>query len=103
MKQAEIWANEDKQEIIPCDATKGLIRRPGRTLGLDIYGLAQMLSIPRQLRKGSPFQSRLLRVVPFRDVKTVPVQRRYYDKYDFDWPTVCKANFGIDVQWRPAT
>ncbi|RYP68637.1 hypothetical protein DL769_005474 [Monosporascus sp. CRB-8-3] len=80
----------------------GLPVKSGRTLGMDIYSFVQLLSLPRQLRKGSPFQSRLLKLAPCTAVKTIPVNFRYSDSYDFRWPTVANANFGVDVQWRPA-
>ncbi|RYP09608.1 hypothetical protein DL765_008382 [Monosporascus sp. GIB2] len=73
----------------------------GKTLGLDIYSLVQLLSLPRQLRNGSPFQSRLLKLVSYTAIKSVPYEYRYSDKYEFSWPTVAKANFGVDVRWRP--
>ncbi|RYO84983.1 hypothetical protein DL762_005394 [Monosporascus cannonballus] len=101
MRQAEIWIGGELQEVLRCNNTTGLPVLGGKTLGPDIDNLVQLLSLPRQLRKGSPFQSRLLKLVSYTAIKSVPYEYRYSDSYDISWPTVAKANFGVDVQWRP--
>ena len=86
----------------PCDSTYGLGVWRGHTLGIDVQGLIQLLSLPRQLRKANAYASRLVKLVPMGDVRTAPLGPTYYAGWDIDWTTIAKANFGLDVQWKPA-
>ncbi|RYP40600.1 hypothetical protein DL767_001600 [Monosporascus sp. MG133] len=69
---AHIRAIYIPQGVLESDTATGLPVNSGRGLGLDISSLAQLLSLPRQLREASPFPSRLLKLAPYSAVKTVP-------------------------------
>ena len=92
MKEVTVWQGGDKQMVLESDDTLGLKRRSQYTLGLDCFGLIELLTLPRQLRKRGPFKSRLLKVVGNGNIKNVkPVEHSYSDSYDFSWLTISKV------------
>ena len=72
------------------------------TLGLDVRGLVELLTIPRQFRKNNPYEAKLIRSVPPVVVKTVPVQGCCWDAHDLDYPSIKKAHSGLDLMWKKA-
>ena len=72
-------------------------------MGLDVYGLLQLLSLPRQLRTTNAYASKMISLVPFSSVKTIPVTAECIRKnaYDLSWLQISKANFGLELQWVP--
>lgn len=83
-------------------STYGLPVTGNRTLGIDVHGLMNLLCIPRQLRRDNAYGLRLLKVVDRTTVTTVPLSKTYSSDWDISWLTVSRANFGLDLQWRPA-
>lgn len=73
-----------------------------RTLGIDVYGLMHLLCIPRQLRRDNAFGLRLLKAIDRTTVVTARLDGNYSADYDISWLTVARANFGLDLQWKPA-
>lgn len=87
----------------PMNITTGIGIWQGHTLGLNVHELLKLLSLPRQLRKETPYSARLIKIVPNGAVRTVnTVVTTYRKEYDVEWLTVAKANFGLDLQWKPA-
>lgn len=73
----------------------------GRVIGFDIYGLINLLSLPRQMRKESAYTSKLVTRFYYDQMKTVATTSTWWDERDFDWTKVAQANFGLSVQWKP--
>ena len=86
-----------------CDKVYGLNRWETRTLGLDVFGLLQLLSLPRQLRKKNAYSSKMISLVPCSLVNTIPLTADCIRKNasDISWLQISKANFGLELQWVP--
>lgn len=86
-----------------CDKTYGLQIASDYTVGLDIYGLLQLLSLPRQLRQTNAYSSKMISIVPKGSLKTNGLAQAFkqHNRYDFDWTQIAKANFGLELQWLP--
>lgn len=97
-----IWAGGGGWMIQPLDSTYGLGVHRNRMIGFDVYGLIQLLSLPRQLRRDNPYAARLIRTVRREDIQTVWLWSTWSAANDLDWTQVANANFGLDLQWKPA-
>ncbi|KAA8564348.1 hypothetical protein EYC84_011292 [Monilinia fructicola] len=98
-----IWRGGNSMVTHPMNITTGIGIWQGHTLGLNVHELLKLLSLPRQLRKETPYSARLIKIVPNGAVRTVnTVVTTYRKEYDVEWLTVAKANFGLDLQWKPA-
>ena len=86
----------------PFDSTNGLGVWRDRTIGFDVHGLIQLLSLPRQLRKNNPYAARLIRIVRPESLSWTSLLNLYSAANNLDWTHVANANFGLDLQWRPA-
>ncbi|KAE8353395.1 hypothetical protein BDV28DRAFT_164978 [Aspergillus coremiiformis] len=82
--------------------TLGLQHWSNLTVGININGLVNLLSLPRQLRAQNAFTSKNIIIIDGRMVKSPKVERSYNDSTDFDWAKVASANFGLSIQWKPA-
>lgn len=73
------------------------------TLGVDVYGLMHSLALPRQLRNGNVYNSKLIRMIPTHwlwassTLKPTTLPARY----KISWLTVVNSNFGLELQWKP--
>ncbi|KAH6713512.1 hypothetical protein BKA61DRAFT_484663 [Leptodontidium sp. MPI-SDFR-AT-0119] len=104
-RTVRIWNGTDFVEITT-HVTDGLGIRRDQTLGLNIYGIIQLLSLPRQLRKSNVYDAKLVMIVNKDEIsKSVMnwVTSYGHDRItDFDYARIIKANCGLDPQWKPA-
>lgn len=86
-----------------CDKTFGLGVYENHTLGLDVYGLLQLLCLPRQLRGTNPYAAKLIHLTNKDRIKTVDLSQDLVrkDENDFDWAKLAGANLGLELQWMP--
>ena len=56
-----------------CDSTFGLILKLNHTTGFGIFGLVQLLSLPRRFRRANLFGSRLIKTIYYNQIKTAPM------------------------------
>ncbi|KAK8009901.1 hypothetical protein PG990_008866 [Apiospora arundinis] len=91
----------EKQEMTKL---KGLAIAREQTIGLNIAGLVELLTIPRHYRKAdmTPFTAKLVKIVPASTVKTVKVSASYEHGGDLEWTAIEKAHSGLDVMWKKA-
>ena len=87
----------------PSDKTYGLALAESNTVGVIIYALLQLLSLPRQLRRTNAYAAKLVCIIPRDSLKTVPLSPsgQRYDSNDFNWTQVAKASMGLELQWKP--
>ena len=103
---AQIWRPTDNKFLgHVCNKTFGLQIHHGHSVGFDIYGLVQLLALPRQLRQLNAYTSKLISLVKCDAIKTIPLSPKgsRLDGYDFDFAKVASANFGVELQWVPHT
>ena len=82
--------------------THGLQDWSNLTVGININGLVNLLSLPRQLRAQNAFTSKNIIIVESSLVASPKLERSFNDGTDFDWAKVAGANFGLSIQWKPA-
>ncbi|GAB1198409.1 hypothetical protein APSETT444_007728 [Aspergillus pseudonomiae] len=82
--------------------TLGLPDWGSLTVGFNINGLVNLLSLPRQLRAQNAFTSKNIIIVDSDIVASPKLERSFNDDTDFDWAQVARANFGLSIQWKPA-
>ncbi|KZF20251.1 hypothetical protein L228DRAFT_249930 [Xylona heveae TC161] len=99
--EVRIWSQGDQFLSFTCNTTDGLGVRRDHTIGINMYGLMNLLSLPRQLRNETAFTSKLVRVVPSTEVQTRALGPTYWNDHDFDWVMVAGANYGLSLQWAP--
>lgn len=102
----KVWRPYAKEfRIRNYDKTFGVNLSQNLAIGLDIYGLLQLLTLPRQLRVSNAYAAKLISIVQTNDIKTVPVSSlnlsQAVDQYDFSFTKIASANFGLEVQWKP--
>ncbi|KAG8526385.1 uncharacterized protein KY384_000379 [Bacidia gigantensis] len=94
--------------VFSTSSTYGLATHRGFTIGFDVQGLIQLLPLPRQLRKDNVYASRLIKIVNRSNIVINSSSfrpdnpRTYLRAWDISWLTVANANFGLDLQWKPA-
>ncbi|KAJ4985113.1 hypothetical protein SVAN01_09416 [Stagonosporopsis vannaccii] len=71
------------------------------SMGFDIAGLIQLLSIPQELRNGNVYTNKLIVLTTSEDVGSYGKHSHITDAYDIDMPAVIKANRGLNMQWVP--
>jgi hypothetical protein len=96
------WRGGDQFVDHKTEKVLGLGKSAGNTVGLDVAGLIQLLTPPRQLRRDNCYNLRLIKIVSASTIKTVSVTKSFEDRYDKSWLDVAKGNFGLDLTWRPA-
>ncbi|KNG88045.1 hypothetical protein ANOM_004085 [Aspergillus nomiae NRRL 13137] len=82
--------------------TRGLQDWNNLTLGININGLVNLLSLPRQLRVQNAFTSKNIIMLEAKMVASPKVEQTFMDHADFDWAQIARANFGLSIQWKPA-
>ena len=86
---------------VSTDKILGIKTDRARSVGFDVTGLVQLLSLPRQLRRDNCYNLRLIKILDFGWVKTIPVTKSYSDDRDLSWLTVANGNYGLDLTWKP--
>ena len=80
----------------------GLQKNVQRTLALDVTGLIQLLTLPRQLRKDNCYNLKLLKLQQAISLQPDPgVSKSYSDGPDLSWLHVANGNYGLDLTWQP--
>ncbi|QSZ32784.1 hypothetical protein DSL72_002363 [Monilinia vaccinii-corymbosi] len=99
-----VWRGGNSMVTHPMNITTGLGIWQGHTIGINVYELLKLLALPRQLRKENPYSARLIKIVPNGNIRTQNITNvtTYRHQYDVEWLTVARANFGLDLQWKPA-
>jgi len=97
-----VW-RENWFSPIRSDRKLGFKCQPWSTLAIDITGLTQLLSCPRQFRKVNPYSGKFIRTVMRDFVKTVPLSKSYSHEFDFDWVNIVQIHSGINIQYGKAT
>lgn len=100
----QIWRPRDKKFAgHNCDKTFGLKIYQDHAVGLDVYGLLQLLALRRQLRQLNAYTSKFISFVPCSAIKTILLSPKgsRVDGYDFNFATIANANFGVELQWMP--
>jgi len=96
-----IWRGGNHFVNHPTTKACGLGIWANSVLGIDIYGLTELLCIPRAFRKVNAYSGKFIKITQRTDIRTVPVVKSLSDSYDFDWTKVNKANTGLDLMWNP--
>lgn len=99
-----IWRGGNSMVTHPMKLTTGLGVHHGHTIGFNVHELLKLLALPRQLRKENPYSARLIKIVHNSAITTQNISNvtTYSHDYDVEWLTVARANFGLDLQWKPA-
>ena len=84
------------------DKVLGMKSDAFRSVGFDVSGLVQLLTLPRQLRRDNCYNLRLIKMTSAGAIKTISVTKSYNDGPDKSWLTVANGNFGLDLTWKPA-
>ncbi|SPO03117.1 uncharacterized protein DNG_05799, partial [Cephalotrichum gorgonifer] len=95
-----VWRGGDHFDAHKTSKLEGLGVWSIAALGLNIRGLVDLLTIPRQFRSTDPYKARLIKIVPDKDLMTVPVSKSYPDSDDFSWKTIQEAHSGLDLMWK---
>ncbi|KAL9631524.1 MAG: hypothetical protein Q9204_004194 [Flavoplaca sp. TL-2023a] len=73
-----------------------------RILALDVAGLVQLLTLPRQFRRDNCYNLKLLKLQQSISLQPAqPVTKSYSDGPDLSWIHVANGNFGLDLVWKP--
>ena len=84
------------------DKVLGMRTDAFRSVGFDVSGLIQLLTLPRQLRRDNCYNLRLIKIMGGGGIKTISVTKSYNDAPDKSWLTVANGNYGLDLTWKPA-
>lgn len=101
-RSVPIWRGGEKFEKHEMTKLKGLSISREETIGFDICGLIELLSVPRHFRKGNPYTSKVIKIVPSNTVKTIKTTLTYTHIGDIGWTTIQKAHSGLDLMWKKA-
>jgi len=94
-----IWRGGNQFLNHTTNVTRGLGVHRNSTLGLDITGLTQLLCVPRAMRNVNVYSGRFVKISNRTSLRTNPLLHTFSEEYDFDWTTVARANFGLDLMW----
>lgn len=99
-----VWRGGNDMVTHRMNITTGIGVHHGHTIGFNVHELLKLLALPRQLRKSNPYAARLIKIVPASRITTQNIQNvtTYKHAYDVEWLTIANANFGLDLQWKPA-
>ena len=101
-RTVKFWHGEGRFDDIKTDKVLGLPKNVHRTLALDIAGLVQLLTLPRQLRRDNCYNLKLLKLQQAISLQPAqPVSKSYSDGPDLSWIHVANGNFGLDLVWQP--
>ena len=84
------------------DKVLGMRTDAFRSVGFDVSGLIQLLTLPRQLRRDNCYNLRLIKITGGGAIKTISVTKSYRDGPDKSWLTIANGNYGLDLTWKPA-
>ncbi|PQE08755.1 hypothetical protein CJF31_00010235 [Rutstroemia sp. NJR-2017a BVV2] len=96
------WRGGDQFTPHTSSRTFGLGIHRDYALGLDITGLAQLLSCPAEFRKVNCYQAKYIKIVWSNTIKSVPIQKSYSDSYDFSWTKIMSAHSGMSLEFGKA-
>ncbi|KAL6712891.1 hypothetical protein ACLMJK_009603 [Lecanora helva] len=71
------------------------------SVGFDVTGLIELLSLPRQLRKDNCYNLGLIKSVLGGQIKSVSVSKTFGSGPDISWADMANANYGLDLTWKP--
>ena len=95
----------DQFDDVPCDKTFGIPTNHKKSIGFDIYGLCQLLSLPRQLRKGNAYNLKMITLLERGSMKPViPLSKdrgQFVDSNDFSWTQLAQSSYGLELVWKP--
>ncbi|KAL8883421.1 MAG: hypothetical protein Q9192_007175, partial [Flavoplaca navasiana] len=99
----KFWHGEGRRFYnVKTDKVLGCPKNVHRTVALDIAGLVQLLTLPRQLRKDNCYSLKLLKLQQATSLKPFqPVSKSYSDRPDLSWIHVANGSFGLDLVWQP--
>ena len=101
-RTVKFWHGEGHFKDIKTDAVMGLPKNVQRTLALDVTGLIELLTLPRQLRRDNCYNLKLLKLQQAISLQPDPgVSKTYSDDPDISWLTVANGNYGLDLTWQP--
>ena len=83
------------------DKVLGMRTDAFRSVGFDVSGLIQLLTLPRQLRRDNCYNLRLIKIMGGGGIKTISVTKSYNDGPDKSWLTIANGNYGLDLTWKP--
>lgn len=98
----KVWHGEGHFAEIKTDKVLGLKKNSDRTLALDVAGLIELLTLPRQLRRDNCYNLKLIQLRQGISLVTpTEVAKSFSDSGDKNWIDVAKGNFGLDLMWQP--
>ena len=102
-RSVKFWTNEQKFTNIVTDEVLGLRVDVHTTLALDVTGLIELLSLPRQLRRDNCYNLKLVKIHKAGLITPVhlKVSKSFSDQDDISWLQVAKGNYGLDLIWQP--
>ncbi len=101
-RTVKFWHGEGHFKDIKTDAVMGLQKTIQSTLALDVTGLIELLTLPRQLRRDNCYNLKLLKLQQAISLQPDPgVSKTYSDGPDISWLTVANGNYGLDLTWQP--
>ncbi|KAL8778972.1 MAG: hypothetical protein Q9213_007157 [Squamulea squamosa] len=99
----KFWHGEGKFQDVQTDKVLGLGVNVQRTLALDVSGLIELLTLPRQLRRDNCYNLKLIKLQQAISLQPYqPVLKTYSNGPDISWLTVANGNYGLDLTWQPA-
>lgn len=102
-RTVKFWHGEGRFDDVKTDQVLGLQPDVKRTLAVDVTGLIQLLTLPRQLRRDNCYNLKLLQLHPATSMPMddLWISKYYAHKTDISWVTVAKGNYGLDLTWQP--
>lgn len=101
-RTVKVWHGENLFKDVKTDQVLGLMKDEYRTLALNVTGLIELLTLPRQLRKDNCYNLKLIKLQDPNSLqptqKAEKTQRNYAD---ISWLTIASGNFGLDLTWSP--
>ena len=98
---------------VSCDKTFGIAVDFQRTLGIDVTGICRLMALPRQLRKGSVYNLKMITIMERGSMKPIiPLTKdntqlllngSLRDGLDLSYTTLAKASLGLELVWKPCT
>ncbi|KAL9026402.1 MAG: hypothetical protein Q9196_004928 [Gyalolechia fulgens] len=101
-RTVKFWHGEGHFDDVKTDQVMGLRKNVQRTLALDVTGLIQLLTLPRQLRRDNCYNLKLLMLEQAISLQPKQgVSKSYSDGPDLSWIRVANGNYGLDLTWHP--
>ncbi|KAL8913124.1 MAG: hypothetical protein Q9171_002018 [Xanthocarpia ochracea] len=101
-RTVKFWHRKGWFSDVKTDQVMGLQKNVQRTLALDVAGLIQLLTLPRQLRRDNCYSLKLLKLQQAISLQPFQkVSKSYSDGPDLSWIHVANGNYGLDLTWQP--